>query len=91
MLLCAASNDRFLAGYILPEPGPMISYTPACFRTGYIWLKPDQAIRIGSRSVLHHMIRDFFERTEPNGMREVGSGIFDPVRVWQYAGRNDHN
>ena len=45
------------------------------------WPKPDQAIQIGSRSVLHNMkimIQAFFGKMEPNWVREVGSGMYDP-------------
>ena len=41
-------------------------YTPACFQTRHVWPKPDLAIQIGSRPVLHNMIQAFFGRMEPN-------------------------
>ena len=55
------------------ESGPDNSCTPACFQTRCVWPNADQAILIGSRSVLHNMIHAFFEKTELNRMRKVGS------------------
>ena len=43
--------------------------------TRCVWPDPDQAIHIGSGSVLRNMIPAFFENTELKRMREVGSGI----------------
>ena len=62
------------------KPGPM------CFQTRCVWPNPDQAIQIGSGSVLHNIIHAFFGKTELNHMPEVRSG-----RFWLHAGRNGHN
>ena len=53
------------------------SCTLTWFWTRCIWPKPDQAILIGSRPVLHNMPWAFFGRTEPSQMQEVGSGMYD--------------
>ena len=52
---------------------------------------PDQAIQIGSGSVLHNMIHASLEKTELKRMREVWSCIYYPARFWLHAGRNGHN
>ena len=52
---------------VLPEPGPMILAHQ---------LASDQAIQIGSGSVLHSMTRVVFGRTKLNHTREVGSRIY---------------
>ena len=62
-----------------------------CFQTRCVWPSPDQATQIGSGSVSHNMIHAFFEKTELNRVREVGSGRYDPGRFWLHAGRNGHN
>ena len=62
---------------------PDDSCTPACFWTRYIWPSDfDQAIQIGSRLVLHKMIRVFFGRTELNWMRKAGSGTYNSAQFW---------
>ena len=70
-------------GCFLPETGPDDSCTPACFQTRCVWPDPDQAIQIGSGSVLRDMIHAFFGKTVLQRMR---SG-----RFWLNAGRNGHN
>ena len=57
--LCSAKTE--------PDDSCML----ACFRTRSVWPKPDKAIWVGSRPVLHNMIRAFFGRTEPNRTQEV--------------------
>ena len=76
------------AGCILPETGPDDSDPPTCFQKRCVCLKPDQAIQIGSRSVLHNVIHVFFGKTELNRMREVVSGIYNPALFWLHAGHN---
>ena len=76
---------------ILPETGANGFCTPACFRTGCIWPKPDQAIQIRSELGLHSMVQAFSGKTEPNWMREVGSGIYNSAIFWLHAGHNGHN
>ena len=79
------------AGCVLPETGPDDSCTPTCFQTRCVSPNPDKATQIGSGSVSHNMIHAFFGKSELNRMREVGSGIYDPARLWLHAGRNGHN
>ena len=74
----------------LPETGPNDSCTPACFQTRSVWPNPDQAIQIGSGSVLHDMIHAFFGKTELKRMREVKSGIYYPARFCLHTGRNQN-
>ena len=47
--------------------------------------KPDQAIQIRSRLVLHNMIQAFFGRMVPNQMREVRSSIYI-YTIWPDSG-----
>ena len=67
-----------------PEQGPMILAHP---HTRRVRPKPDQAIQIGSRLVLHNMIWAFFGRAGPNQMQEVRSSIYDPAQFWLYASK----
>ena len=69
------------------------SCTLACFQTRCFWPKPDQAIQIGTRLVLHSMIHASFGRTEPNWMWEVRSGIYiyDLAQFWLHTGHNGHS
>ena len=64
------------AGSVLPDTGPNNFCTLAFFRTRCIWPRPDQAIKIGSRSFLHNMVQAFFGKMEPNQIQEAGSGIY---------------
>ena len=47
-----------------------------------VWPIHDQAIQVGSESVLHNMIYAFFGKMEPNWMWEVGSSVYDPAHFW---------
>ena len=72
--------------------GPNDSCTLACFQTRCVWPDPDQAIQIGSGSVLHNIVDAFFEKnTELKRMRESGSGKYCPARFWLHSGCNGHN
>ena len=88
MQLSLKVGNWWLASCILPETGPYDSYPPTCFQKRCICLKPDQAIQIGSRSVLYNMIHVFFGKTELNCMQEVVSDIYNPARFWLHAGHN---
>ena len=77
----------------LARSGPDDCCTPACFRTGSVWPKPDQAIQVGSGSVLHSMLQAFFGKTQTNRMPEVGSGIYDygcTLAVMAITGHNQN-
>ena len=91
MQLSLKVGNWWLASCILPETGPYDSYPPTCFQKRCICLKPDQAIQIGSRSVLYNMIHVFFGKTEQKQMQEVRSGIYNPAGFWLHNGRNGHN
>ena len=70
---------KWETGCILPElPEMPVAFYQNCRQLGpmilthrCIWLKPDQAIQIGSGPVLHDIIQAFFGRTELNWMQEV--------------------
>ena len=78
------------ASCILPEIRPNESCTPTCFQTRCIWWNLDQAIQIGSGSVLDNTIHTLFGKTELKQMWEVRSGIYiySPAWVWLHSVHN---
>ena len=54
------AGNRQQVGCFLPETGPGDSCTVACFQARCVCPKPDQAIQIRSRSVMHNTLRAFF-------------------------------
>ena len=60
----------------LARSGPDDSRSPACFRTGSVWLKPDTVSQnqIGSGLDLHEIIRAVCGRTQTNLKEKGGVG-----------------
>ena len=82
-----AAHKRFM----MPTYKQNASSTLAGFQTRCVSPNPDQTTKIGSGSVLHNMMHDFFGKTELKWRREVGSGMHDLGQFWLHAGCNGCN
>ena len=79
----AGSHPAQIAWDALARSGPDGSCTLACFRTGFVWPKPDTTSQnsIGPGLVLHNIIRDVCGRTEPNlKVAKLVAGRLRPAR-----------